>query len=354
MARALITDPDLPNKAREGELDKIYHCIGCNQGCLDMLFRIQPVTCMLNPSAGMEKEWQASTAAKPKKVLIIGGGPAGMKAACTAAERGHIVTLVEKEARLGGQLLLNRFIPGRSEMVTAATDLINNLKVLNVKILLGREVDAGFIQEFAPDVLVMATGAKPVDLSLPGTESDNVFQAWDVLAGKVCAGHNVAIIGGNAVGLETALYLANQGTLSAEAFHFLTVHRAETPEALSELLNNGNKNVTVVEMTERTGHDIGASTRWILKTELRRLGVTIKSGTTAVRILPEGLEVETQEGPDFLSADTIVIAAGSKSENRLLADVKELVPEYFTIGDAKQPRNALFAIREGFLTGLKI
>lgn len=354
MARALITDPDLPNKAREGKSDRIYHCIGCNQGCLDMLFRTQPVTCMLNPSAGMEKECQVSPASKPKKVLIIGGGPAGMKAACTAAERGHLVSLVEKEAQLGGQLLLNRLIPDRSEMVTAATDLINNLKAVNVRILLGQEVDAKFIKEFAPDVIVMATGAKPVDLSLPGNESDNVFQAWEVLAGKVCAGHTVTIIGGNAVGLETALYLANQGTLSAEVLHFLTVHRAETPEALSGLLNNGNKNVTVVEMTGRTGQDIGASTRWILKAELRRLGVTVKSGTTAVRIIPEGLEVETAEGPDFLPADTIVIAAGSKSENRLIADIKELVPEYYTVGDAKQPRNALFAIREGFLTGLKI
>jgi 2,4-dienoyl-CoA reductase (NADPH2) len=175
-----------------------------------------------------------------------------------------------------------------------------------------------------------------------------------MLAGKVCAGRNVVIIGGNAVGLETALFLANQGTLSAEALHFLTIHRAETPEALSDLLNKGNKNVTVVEMTERTGQDIGASTRWIVKAELRRLGVTVKSGTTAVRIIPEGLEVETEDGSDFLPADFIVIAAGSKSENHLIVDSKDLVPEYYTVGDANHPRNALFAIREGFLTGLKI
>lgn len=354
MARALMADPDLPNKAKDGKSDLIYHCIGCNQGCLDSVFGFQPVTCLVNPRTGMEEERRPSPASEPKKVLVIGGGPAGMKAACTAAERGHLVTLVEKEDRLGGQLLLNRLIPGRNEMVTAATDLINNLKALDVEVLLGREADAGFIKETAPDAVVMATGAKPLLPDMPGIDGGNVFQAWKVLAGKVRAGHKVVIVGGNAVGLETALYLAHQGTLSPEVFHFLTIHRAETPEALNDLLNKGNKDVTVVEMTKRAGQDIGASTRWIVMAELRRLGVTIKKGTKAVGITPEGLEVETEEGPGFLPADSIVIAAGSRPENRLIGDIQGLVPEYYTIGDANEPRNALYAIREGFLAGLKI
>ena len=354
MARGLMTDPDLPDKAKAGKSNLIYHCIGCNQGCLDSAFRSQPVTCLVNPRAGREGELSSVPASKPRKVLVIGGGPAGMKAACTAAERGHTVTLIEKEDRLGGQLLLNRLIPGRQEMVTAATDLSNNLKALGVEILLGREADAGFIKETGPDAVVVATGARPIWPDIRGADGPNVVGAWDVLDGKVLAGKKVVIIGGNAVGLETALYLGHQGTLSPEAFHFLTLHRAEPLETLSGLLNKGNKEVTVVEMTTRAGQDIGPSTIWIVKSELRRLGVTVMKGTKAVGITPEGLEIETTEGPDFLSADSIVIAAGSGSENKLVDELEGLVPELYTIGDAKEPRNALEAIREGFLVGLRI
>ena len=354
MARALIADPELPQKAGEGKSDLIYHCIGCNQGCLDNVFRSQPVTCLVNPQAGREADCHPVPVSAPKKVLVIGGGPAGLKAACTASVRGHLVTLAEKTDRLGGQLLLNRLIPGRQEMVTAATDLINNLKALDVRILLGREVDAGFIKEAAPDVVVMASGANPIELTLPGMDGDNVHQAWNVLAGKVRVGNKAAIVGGNAVGLETALYLANLGTLSPEVFHFLAVHQAETPEALSDLLHKGRREVTVVEMTPKAGQDIGASTRWILMAELRRLGVTIKKETKAVGIRPEGLAVETGHGEELLPADTVIIAAGSKPENRLIPDLPRLVSEYYTVGDVNGPRNALYAIREGFLVGLKI
>ncbi len=354
IARGLITDPDLPNKAKDGRADQIYHCIGCNQGCMDNLFQAKMVTCMINPRAGMEGEWKSIPVSKPKKVLVIGGGAAGMKAACTAAERGHNVTLVDKADQLGGQLLLNKLIPGRGEMVTAATDLTNNLKTLDVKILLDQEADIEFIKKFSPDAVVLASGAVPIELNLPGINSDHVHQAWDVLAGKVCVGKKVVVIGGNAVGLETAMYLATQGTLSPEAFHFLTIHQAETPETLSGLLGKGNKDVTVVEMTQKIGQGTGISTRWIIMSEMRRLGITILKGSKAVGITPEGLEIEGEQGPGFLATDSIVIAAGSRSENKLADDIKELVPEFYIIGDAKEPRNALEAIREGFLTGLKI
>ncbi len=354
MARGLITDPDLPNKAKEGRADRIYHCIGCNQGCLDNLFQGKMITCMINPRAGMEGEWKSVPASKPKRVLVIGGGAAGMKAACTAAERGHRVTLVDKADRLGGQLLLNRLIPGRGEMVTAATDLVNNLKALEVEILLNQETDIEFIKKLSPDTVVMASGAVPVELNLPGADGDNVFQAWDVLDGKVRVGKKVVVVGGNAVGLETAMFLASQGTISPEAFHFLTIHQAETPETLSGLLSKGNKEVSVVEMMPRMGEGTGISTRWIIMSEIRRLGVKLLKNAKAVSIRPDGLEIEGEQGPDFLAADSIVIAVGSRSENKLADEIKELVPVFHLIGDAKEPRNALEAIREGFLVGLEI
>ena len=354
MARGLIADPDLPNKAKEGKSDLIYHCIACNQGCFDSVFRMKPVTCTVNPRAGKERELKPEPAPEPKNVLVIGGGPAGMKAACTAAERGHKVTLIEKDDKLGGQLLLNQRIPGREEMVTAARDLINNLKALDVEILLNKEADIPFLKEMSPDAVVVAAGARPLTPDIPGIDGQNVVQAWDILVGRVAVGKNVAILGGNAVGLETALYLANQGTLSPGVLHFLMTNRAESIETVTELLNKGNKDVTVVEMIDKAGKDVGLTTRWTVMAELKRLGVTIMTKTKAVGIKPAGIEIEREGGADFLPADSIVIAAGSAAENSLVSEIEKLVSEVHIIGDAKEPRKALDAIREGYLAGLKI
>ena len=354
IARGLLADPDLPNKAKKGKSDLIYRCVACNQGCFDSIFQFKPATCLVNPSAGREAELISTAAPKLKKVLVIGGGPAGMKTACTAAERGHKVILIEKEERLGGQLILNRLIPGKEEMLTTATDLINNMKALDVTIVLGKAANPQFIKETAPDAVVVATGARPVLPDIPGIHGQNVFHAWDLLTGKVGVGTKVVILGGNAVGLETALYLANQGTLTPEALHFLMINRAESLETLTQLLDRGNKVVTVVEMTKKVGKDIGLTSRWTVLGELRRLGVNIVTNTKAVGIKADGLEVETEDGRDVIQADAIVIAAGSRSENSLVSDLESLVPEVHTIGDAKEPRNAMDAIQEGYLVGLNI
>ncbi len=353
MARGLLADPDLPNKAQEGKSRLIYHCVACNQGCFDSIFQGRPATCLVNPIAGRE-DIKSQPAPEPKKVLVIGGGPAGMKAACTASERGHDVTLIEKADRLGGQLLLNRLIPGREEMGTVAVDLINNLKVRNVEIILGKEADDRLIREINPDAVVVATGARPVLPDIPGIDGQNVVQAWDLLDGRAGTGERVVIVGGNAVGLETALYLSNQGTLSPEALHFLMVNRAESIETLTELLNRGIKKVTVVEMTKKAGNDIGLTTRWTVMGELKRLGVRVITETRAVGITPEGLEIERKGSIDLLAADSIVIAAGSRSENALIDKLKGLAAEVLVVGDAKIPRNALEAIREGCEAGFRL
>jgi len=354
IARGLLADPDLPNKAREGKSRLIYHCVACNQGCFDSIFQGRPATCLVNPIAGREGEFKSQPAPEPKKVFVIGGGPAGMKAACTASERGHNVTLIEKEDRLGGQLLLNRLIPGREEIETVAVDLINNLKTRNVEIILGKEADDRLIGEINPDAVVVATGARPVLPDIPGIDAQNVVQAWDLLDGRAGTGERVVIVGGNAVGLETALYLANQGTLSPEALHFLMANRAESIETLTALLNRGIKEVTVVEMTKKAGQDIGLTTRWTVTGELRRLGVRVMTEARAVGITPQGLEIERKGSIDLLAADSIVIAAGSRSENALADKLKDLSAEILVVGDAKTPRNALDAIRDGFEAGLRL
>ena len=229
MARALLADPDLPDKTLQGKEHLITHCVACNQGCFDRVFQYEPATCMVNPAAGMETEFAVTAAPKKKKVLVVGGGPAGMKAAVTASDRGHQVILVEKSGQLGGQLLLNERIPGREEILLAAGDLEKNLRARPVEIVLGKEANEAFIREIAPDALVVATGATPLLPSIPGINHPKVALAWDVLSGKATVGKKVVMVGGNAVGLETALYLASQGTLSPEVLHFLMVNKAESP-----------------------------------------------------------------------------------------------------------------------------
>lgn len=354
MARALLADPDLPNKARKGQSRRIYHCVACNQGCFDNIFKSVPATCLVNPMAGNEADWQICHASEPKNVLVIGGGPAGMKAACTLSERGHSVTLVEAAESLGGQILLNRLIPGRSEFLHAATDLVNNISALGINVLLETKADAAFVKNAAPDAVVVATGASAFFPNIPGIEGQNVVCARDLLAGKVSVGKHVVVVGGNGVGLETALYAGSIGTLSAEGLYFLLKNHAEPPETLAQLLNRGCKQVTVVEMKSKAGESLGASTRWVILSELKRLGVKIMTHTRASGITSDGLEIERKDGQHFLPADSIVMATGSRSDRRLANELKTTIPELYIIGDAKEPRDALTAIREGMLAGMTI
>ncbi len=354
MARGLLADPDLPNKARNGKSRLIYHCVACNQGCFDSIFQGRPATCMVNPRAGREAELQVKPALKSRRIVVVGGGPAGMKVACTAKDRGHHVILMEKSERLGGQILLNHLIPGRGELETAAIDLIHNIQDKNVEMVLGKTATPDNICELTPDVVVVAAGARPATPDIEGVNGENVIQAWELLQENRETGERVVILGGNAVGLEAALFLANQGTLSPEVLHFLMVNRAETYETLSQLLDRGSKQVTVVEMTKKAGADVGLTTKWTLMGELRRLGVKILTQTEAIGITPEGLQVKDEQGSGFIPADTIVLAAGSRAENGLVEALGDRVPEIHLIGDAKKPRNVLVAIREGFQLGLKL
>jgi len=251
-------------------------------------------------------------------------------------------------------VLLNKDIPGRSEMVAASMDLINNLHALEIPVLLAKEADAEFVRAMAPDVVVIATGGKPLIPNIQGIQDKKVVLAWDVLSGKARVGRKVVIVGGNAVGLDTALYLANQGTISPEVLHFLAANKAETWETLESLISKGNKDVTVVEMLQKYGKDIGLTTRWTILGELKRLGVKILTGAKAIEVRAEGLQIEKGGKQDLLEADTIVIAAGTEPLGGIKNELGGLVPEIYAIGDANEPRKALDAIREGFLTGLKI
>lgn len=355
MGRPLIADPDLPEKARTGRENEIVHCIGCAQGCFDHLQVGQVVECLCNPRAGHEKDTRIEKSAAPRKVLVVGGGPAGMSAAAAAADRGHQVTLAEKSPRLGGQLHLASIPPGRDEFGQLARDMETQLSLRRVRVLVNQEVDEAFLKKEKPDQVLLATGATPITPSIPGIEQPHVVQAWDVLIGKKHTGRRVAVIGGGAVGVETALFLAQKGTLSGESVKFLLVNRAESAEDLYQLATRGTKEVELFEMMDRIGSDIGRSTRWVMLQDLQRHGVKTHVGAKVVEITAAGLKIESGDGGlREVKADTIVLAVGSKPHNPLAELVTKLGTPCRVVGDADKVGLAYDAIHQGFAAGKEI
>ena len=354
MGRSLIADPYLPEKAENGREEEILHCIACAQGCFDNLFKLKHVECLCNPKAGYECDGACTIAETPKKVMIIGGGAAGMSAAIAAKERGHDVTIYEKSDELGGQLYLAAAPPGREEFAELAYDLETKVYVNNIHVILNHTVDESFIDQEKPDHIILATGASPLAPPIPGADMPHVVQAWDVLSDNVYTGKRVVIIGGGAVGVETALLLAEKGTLSADVLKFLFVNKAETPETLYKLATQGTKQVTVIEMIEAIGKDFGKSTRWGMLQDVKRYGVESKLTSKALEITPTGIKVETGQGIEEIQADTIVMAAGSKSVNDLAAVIEAKKIPFDVIGDAGKIGMAFDAVHQGYAAGMNI
>ncbi|MFP4226536.1 MAG: FAD-dependent oxidoreductase, partial [Desulfobacterales bacterium] len=305
MGRSLIADPDFPEKCRTGREKEIIHCVACAQGCFDNLFKLKHVECLCNPVAGHECEISCEVTETPKKVMVIGGGAAGMNAAIAASDRGHDVSLYEKGDHLGGQLYLAAAPPGREEFAELARDLENQISIRNIRICLNTAVDEALIDKEKPDHIILATGAVPMAPPIPGIELPHVVQSWDVLSGKAYTGRNVVVVGGGAVGVETALFLAEKGTLSAETLKFLFVNQAEDPDVLYEMATKGTKQVTVLEMMEKIGKDFGKTTRWGMLQDVSRYGVQSRVATKALEITEKGIRIETGNGPEEIPADTV-------------------------------------------------
>ncbi len=354
MGRALIADPRLPEKARAGKEGEILHCVACGQGCFDNLFKMRAVECLCNPRVGHEETMATTPVDDVLRVLVAGGGAAGMSAALAAAERGHAVSLFEKSARLGGQLHLAGAPPGREEFAVLARDLARQVASAGIRVVLETEVDQGVLEAERPDAVILATGGTSAVPPVPGRELPHVVQAWDVLAGKARTGRRVAVVGGGAVGVETALALAERGTLSGEALKFLLVHGAESAEELLRQATHGSKEIVLVEMLDRVGGNFGRTTRWGMLQDLERFGIRVLAASRVQEVTAGGIRVETAGQLEEIAADTVVLAVGTRPHNPLQALLAQQGVPFRVAGDARQVGMAIDAIHQGFAAGREI
>ena len=326
MGRALLADPELPNKIAENRLEDVTPCIECF-GCRNDIFSNKlEIGCHVNAALGKEKEYQIIPAKKPKKVLVVGGGPAGMEAARVAALRGHRVTLWEKEPRLGGQLVQAAIPPYKDRVSLLPEYLQRQLRKLNVTIELNKEATVALIEEFKPEVVILATGVKPLLPEIKGLHKAHVVQAGDVLENKAEVGNRVVIIGGELVGCETAEFLAERG-----------------------------KKVLVMRRGPEMATGVGPSLRPFLLDRLSEKGVTLLTGVRYNEVTSGGIVVTTKDGEKkIFKADTIVLAAGAVPDQKLYEDIKGKVPEVHCIGDCVEPRTIRDAIGDGYRIGLQI
>lgn len=359
MGRGLIADPELPNKAKNGQLWDIMKCVACNQGCFDTIFSGRSVVCMRNYITAKEGDIDLNKkTANPQKVLIVGSGPGGLEAARIAALLGHDVTIVEKSDSIGGQMKAASVPHSRRNIAEMIKYYKSQIHHRHIKLRLVTEATPEFIKDFNPDAVIIATGVKFSIPDIPGIDGSNgsdICFADVALAGDHPVGKNIVIVGGGGTGLETAIWAAELGAINSDVAHFLSFYQLIPQDEVMKRWLKGNRNVTIIDLLPKLAKNVGRTTRGYLIGIAKKLGISTVMGATIDKFDGKSLEYtlkidETEEHNVLENVDTFVLATGVKSNADLYEKVKASNPSFkiFNIGDSKEPRTMLEAIHEGF------
>lgn len=323
--RQSIADPEMPNKAKAGRLDLMNPCIGCLQGCVPNMFKGEPITCLVNPLAGREADFKP--AQTKKNVMVIGGGPGGLYAAFTAAQRGHAVTLYEKGDILGGNMRLAAYPPGKGDITNMVRSYIAKCEEYGVKMVMNTEVTPAMVAEAKPDAVIVATGSNPLVLPIPGINDTGVIHAGDLLDGKASVGKKVLVVGGGMVGCEVADFLGELG-----------------------------HEVTVIELRDQLGPDVIPEHRKFLMKDFETYKVQGVTGAKVAQFFTDGVSYTLADGTEgrLEGFDNVVLAMGYRNNDTISEEIKKIVAETYVIGDAVKARKALDATAEGLNAALEI
>ena len=319
MGRAQLADPEFANKAHEGRIGDIVHCVGCNQGCYDGFTDVanRPhITCMRNPMIGHESEYDLSKTETPKKVWVVGGGVAGMEAAKILHERGHEVSLFEASDTLGGEFLLAGEAPGKAEMKAAAFEMAEQVEKL-VKVYKNTKVDAQMLKDADVDAVILAIGSSPITIKLEGMDKLQHASAPEVLRHEVCPKGKVAVIGGGLVGLETADTLATDGC-----------------------------DVTVLEMKDEIGSDLGSLRKIAVMMKLQQMQVKMLPNSKVCKFTEEGIVLEDET---LVPCNCAVFAVGFVLRYDLFCQRRRIDPSYSDIKETSfvyQDKRGFFLLSE--------
>jgi len=324
IGRGLLADPEMPKKAKEGRLDDIRRCIACNT-CMESIFRRGRVECLVNPVLGREEEMAFHPAKTRKKVMVIGAGPGGLNVAWVAARRGHEVHLFEKGDEMGGQLILGSITGYKKELLNLIRFQKRQIERFGVACHLNQEVTPDTIASQSPDVVILATGSVPVLPPVDGIDKPIVIPITTALDHHTI-GRKTVVIGGGAIGCEVALHLSEKGC-----------------------------QVSIVEMLPKIGAQLESMTKKLLIKKIMDNGVKVHTGFKLSRVVDNGVAVEDRNAEErFIEADAVVIAVGSRPDDRLYLQIKDLGYEIHQIGDCLEPRSAKSAIYEGAVLGRSI
>jgi len=361
MARPLLADPEWVTKAASGRADEINTCIACNQACLDHVFEQKLATCLVNPRACREAEFTARPAARKRRIAVVGAGPAGMAAAATAAERGHAVTLFDAAQEIGGQFNMAKRVPGKEEFHETLRYFRRRLALAEVRLELGRRVEAGDLRAGGFDSVVLATGVLPRDPRIPGMDHPKTLSYIDVLLTGKPVGKRVAIVGAGGIGFDVAEYLVERQTRAGQSVQGYLKEWGvdERYQGRGGLTRpepeSAARQVWLLQRTPaRPGRTLGKTTGWAHRASLKAHGVEMWGGVGYERIDDAGLHLTIHGEPRVLDVDNVVICAGQVSCRDLQQGLLGL--EIHLIGGAKLAGelDAKRAIEEGTRLGLSL